>query len=80
MSACAKPLEHGCSSLVHRGVKIKMALKIDGNLPILAEETSSLETANEVAALGGTTFNVWKCCKIDMIEYARRLIIYNTKV
>ena len=41
MSACAKPLEHGCSSLVHRGVKIKMALKINSNLPILAEETSS---------------------------------------
>ena len=29
-------------------------------LPILAEEASSLETANEVAALGGPTFDVWK--------------------
>ena len=49
-------------------------------LPILAEEASSLETANEVAAHGGTTFDVWQYFKIDMIKYAQQLIINNTKV
>ena len=48
-----------------RGIKIKMAL--NNKWHILAEETSSLETANEVTALGGTTLNVCgKCFKIDM--------------
>ena len=38
-----------------RGIKIKMALITNGNFTLLAEETSSLETANEVTALCGTT-------------------------
>ena len=53
------------------------------NLPIFAEETSSLETANEVAALGGTTFDSGSTSKSTdltrrqiIVQYIR--IIFNT--
>ena len=38
---------------------------------------SNMEGGGGYGAKG--TFNFWKCCKIDMIEYTRRLIINNTK-